>query len=65
MLKGAHMLSKSKSIVLLIEVHGDPKVVKPKVQEFLSLYSFKLEFEKIYWTGSMHIFARKFDSSTI
>ena len=65
-LKGAHnVLSKSKCIVLLIEVHGDPNVVKPKVQEFLSLYGFKLEFEKIYWTGSMHIFARKSDSLTI
>lgn len=64
-LKGAHnVLSKSKCLVLLIEVHGDPNIVKPKVEEFLSLYKFKVELEKIYWTGSMHILARKSASLT-
>jgi FkbM family methyltransferase len=59
-LKGAHsILSKSKDIVLLIEVHGDPNVYRPKVEKLLDLYSFKIEFEKSYWNGEVHILLSK------
>ena len=56
-LKGAtNVLSKSKDIALLMELHGPPNVYRPKVQEFLNLYNFKIELEKSYdENGSMHI----------
>jgi FkbM family methyltransferase len=57
-LKGAtNVLSKSKDIALLIEVHGLNNY-RPVV-EFLSLYNFKIEFEKTYDSGEKHIIARK------
>ncbi|HYY71612.1 MAG TPA: FkbM family methyltransferase [Nitrososphaeraceae archaeon] len=58
-LKGAtNMLSKSKDIALLIEVHGQNNY-RPLV-EFLSSYNFKIEFEKTYETGDKHIILRKY-----
>src|SRR5829696_798285 len=60
-LKGAtNVLSKSKDIALLIELHGPPHVYRPKVEEFVNLYNFKIEFEKSYEeNGSMHIIMQK------
>ena len=58
-LKGAtNVLSKSKDISLLIEVHGLNNY-RPLV-EFLSSYNFKIEFEKTYETGDKHIILRKY-----
>ena len=58
-LKGAtNVLSKSKDIALLIEVHGLNNY-RPLV-EFLSSYNFKIEFEKTYETGDKHIILRKY-----
>ena len=58
-LKGAtNVLSKSKDIALLIEVHGLDNY-RPIV-EFLSSYNFKIEFEKTYETGDKHIILRKY-----
>ena len=60
-LKGAaNILSKSKDIALLIEVHG-PDNYRPIV-EFLNSYNFVVEFEKTYETGDKHIVLRKHDS---
>src|SRR5215208_1898119 len=58
-LKGAtNMLSKSKDIALLIEVHGLDNY-RP-ILEFLSSYNFKKEFEKSNKTGDWrHIVLRK------
>jgi FkbM family methyltransferase len=60
-LKGAtNVLSKSKDIAILMELHGPPHVYKPKVEEFVDLYNFKIEFEKSYEeNGSMHIIMQK------
>src|ERR671920_1170170 len=61
-LKGAaNILSKSKDIALLIEVHG-PHNYRPIV-ELLNLYNFKIEFEKSHESGDKHIIVRK-DRST-
>jgi FkbM family methyltransferase len=61
-LKGAtNVLSKSKDIALLIEVHNLPNgnnFYRPIV-EFLNLYNFKIEFEKIHDGGERHIIVRK------
>jgi FkbM family methyltransferase len=57
-LKGAtDILSKSKDIALLIEVHGKDNY-KPIV-EFLKMYNFKIEFEKTYDREEKHILVRK------
>src|SRR5215213_7980331 len=60
-LKGAtNMLSKSKDIALLIEVHGLDNY-RP-ILEFVSSYNFKIEFEKSNKTGDWrHIVLRKYD----
>jgi FkbM family methyltransferase len=60
-LKGAtNVLSKSKDIAILMELHGPPHVYRPKVEEFVDLYNFKIEFEKSYEeNGSMHIIMQK------
>jgi FkbM family methyltransferase len=60
-LKGAtNVLSKSKDIAILMELHGPPHVYRPKVEEFANLYNFKIEFEKSYEeNGSMHIIMQK------
>ena len=62
-LKGsANILSISKDISLLIEVHNlltGYSLYKP-ISEFLSLYNFKINFEKTYENGEKHIVARKY-----
>jgi len=61
-LKGAHnILSNSKDIALLIEVHNlrkDTNLYRPII-EFLNLYNFKMIFEKIHDGGERHIIVRK------
>jgi hypothetical protein len=55
------ILSKSRDISLLIEVHNlseTTNLYKP-IREFLSLYNFKIDFEKVYSSGERHIIARK------
>src|ERR687889_1245416 len=60
-LKGANkILSDSKDIALLIEVHG--KNTYEPIIEFLRSYNFKIDFEKTYENGEKHIIAIK-DSS--
>jgi FkbM family methyltransferase len=57
-LKGAtNIISKSKDIALLIEVHGHDNY-KPIV-EFLNVYNFKIEFEKSYDMGDKHVIVKK------
>jgi FkbM family methyltransferase len=60
-LKGAtNVLSKSKDVAILMELHGPPHIYRPKVEEFVDLYKFKIEFEKSYEeNGSMHIIMQK------
>jgi FkbM family methyltransferase len=61
-LKGAsNVLSKSKDIALLIEVHG--KDTYEPIIESLRSYNFKIDFEKTYENGEKHILALK-DRST-
>jgi FkbM family methyltransferase len=56
-LKGAHnVLSKSKGIALLIEVHGQDNY-RPVI-ELLNSYNLHVEFEKNYEWGDRHIIAR-------
>ena len=62
-LKGAKdILSKSKNISLLIEVHNlstaNTTLYEP-IKELLDSYNFKIECEKIASTGERHIVARK------
>jgi FkbM family methyltransferase len=60
-LKGAiNILSKSKDVSLLIEVHNpyDTNHYK-QIIDFLKSYNFKIEFEKIYESGERHIIVRK------
>jgi FkbM family methyltransferase len=61
-LKGAsNVLSNSKDIALLIEVHnlsGGSTLYKPII-EFLNLYNFKIVFEKSHAGGEKHIIVRK------
>jgi FkbM family methyltransferase len=60
-LKGAtEILSNSKEICLLIEVHNpyDTNHYK-QIIDFLKYYNFKIQFEKIYESGERHIIARK------
>lgn len=63
-LKGATgIFSKSKDISLLIEIHnlsGGTNLYE-QIKEFLKLYNFKIEYEKIYQeNGERHIAARKY-----
>jgi FkbM family methyltransferase len=61
-LKGAtNVLSKSKDIALLIEVHNlhDGTNHYKDIIEFLSFYEFKIEFEKTHESGERHIILRK------
>ncbi len=61
-LKGAHnVLSNSKNISLLIEVHG--KDTYEPIIESLRSYNFKIDFEKTYENGEKHIIALKDRSS--
>jgi FkbM family methyltransferase len=61
-LKGAtNILSKSKDISLLIEIHHishDVTLYNP-ILDFLSVYNFKVDFEKIHLGGERHIIMRK------
>jgi FkbM family methyltransferase len=64
LLKGAtNILSKSKDISLLIEVHFQ-EYYKP-ILEFLNFYNFKIEFEKTYENGEKHIIMRKSSTLTV
>jgi FkbM family methyltransferase len=48
-LKGANnLLLNNKDIVLLIELHGSPNDYREKLEEFVTSYNFKTEFEKLY-----------------
>jgi FkbM family methyltransferase len=61
-LKGAtNVLSKSKDIALLIEIHNieDGKTLYEPIMDLLNNYNFKKEFEKIYPVGERHIIVRK------
>ena len=60
-LKGAtNVLSKSKDIALLIEVHGSDNY--EPILNFLNLYNFKIEFEKSNKNGDWrHIVVRKYN----
>jgi FkbM family methyltransferase len=63
-LKGAtNVLSKSKDISLLIEVHA-PDNYRP-ILEFLTSYNFKIEFEKSHEGGIKHIILRKYGSTIV
>jgi hypothetical protein len=43
-----------------MELHGPPHIYRPKVEELVNLYNFKIEFEKSYEeNGSMHIIMQK------
>jgi FkbM family methyltransferase len=61
-LKGAtSILSKSKDIALLIEVHnlhGGTNLYR-QIVEFLNVYNFKIEFENTYESGEKHVIVRK------
>jgi FkbM family methyltransferase len=62
-LKGAKdILSKSKDISLLIEIHNltthNTTLYEP-IKEFLNSYNFKIEYENVVYTGERHIIARK------
>jgi FkbM family methyltransferase len=63
-LKGsANILSISKDISLLIEVHNPSDIDHYKqIIDFLKPYNFKIEFEKIYRSGERHMVARKISS---
>jgi hypothetical protein len=62
-LKGAsNIISHSKDISLLIEVHnlsGSNSTLYEHISQFLNLYSFKIDFEKTYDSGEKHVIARK------
>src|ERR671918_501848 len=61
-LKGSHnVLSNSKDIALLIEIHG--KDTYEPIIESLRSHNFKIDFEKTYENGEKHIIALK-DRST-
>ena len=63
MLKGAkNILSKSRNISLLIEIHNlstDNTTLYEPIKELLNSYNFKIEREKVANTGERHIVARK------
>ena len=61
-LKGAqNILSKSKNISLLIEIHliSESNTFYNQIMEFLRTYNFKIVFEKIHIGGERHIIVRK------
>ena len=62
-LKGAkNILSKSKDISLLIEIHNlttNNTTLYEPIKEFLNSYNFKIEYENVVYTGERHIIARK------
>ena len=61
-LKGSTtVLSKSKDIALLIEIHDveNGKTLYEPIMDLLDNYNFKKEFEKIYESGERHLIVRK------
>ena len=62
-LKGAKdILSKSKDISLLIEIHNlstNNTTLYEPIKEFLNSYNFKIEYENVVYTGERHIVAHK------
>ncbi len=61
-LKGAtNVLSKSKDIALLIEIHnlGDGKNLYESIMDLLKNYNFKKEFEIVHESGERHLIVRK------
>ena len=62
-LKGAvNIISRSKDISLLIEIHnlaGSNSTLYEPIIQFLSLHNFKIDFEKTYDGGEKHVIARK------
>jgi hypothetical protein len=61
-LKGAHnILSNSKDITLLIEIHNieNNKNHYKEIMQILKHYDFHLKYEKIYDSGERHIIVRK------
>jgi FkbM family methyltransferase len=57
-LKGAHyILSNSKDVRILIEIHGEANY--DPIKKFLRSYNFKIEFEKKYDTGDRHVILKK------
>jgi len=61
-LKGAtNVLSKSKDISILIEIHdvGNGKTLYQPIMDLLNNYNFKKEFEKIHKGGERHIVVHK------
>ena len=61
-LKGAtDILSKSKNIALLIEIHNLPGDTNfyTQIVEFLRSFNFKIDFEKTYEGGEKHLILRK------
>jgi FkbM family methyltransferase len=61
-LKGAqNVLSKSNDIAILIEIHNSQNgtnLYRPII-EFLKMYNFKIEYEKIHDGGERHVIVRK------
>ena len=55
------ILSKSKNIALLIEIHNidEEKNLYREIIDLLTKYNFKIEFEKIYEHGERHLIVRK------
>jgi hypothetical protein len=62
-LKGAkNILSESKDISLLIEIHNlstNNTTLYEPIKEFLNSYNFKIEYENVVYTGERHIVAHK------
>ena len=62
-LKGAvNIISRSKDISLLIEIHnlaGSNSTLYEPITQFLNLHNFKIDFEKTYDGGEKHVIARK------
>jgi FkbM family methyltransferase len=61
-LKGAHsVMSNSKNITLLIEVHNieDGKNVYRPIMDLMEKYNFKVEFENTYDSGEKHVILHK------
>jgi FkbM family methyltransferase len=61
-LKGAHnILSKSKDIAILIEIHNTDggKNLYREIMNLLNHYHFKKEYEKVYEHGERHVIVRK------
>ena len=59
--EATNVLSKSKDIGLLIEIHnlGDGKNLYNPIIDLLKKYNFKIEFEKIHSTSERHLIVRK------